>query len=721
MAKEQQSVEAELKDAASTDASTSEQADSTNKAAEPTTSVINADDFELDFNPDAFVERRQADSGENFVVYDADAVSSKNVRLASQYLREVVLRDFLVEAVASPLLSTDGFLISRTLHRKGINMRYLGQLVALIDSEGEKLEGPKAISKEETAFILNLLRANLVHEMVIRAAKHIVNHHLRAAGPYDAAGIVSHLFNCLLGSDFNEAPVPETADLPSDVSRAWTSVTPSSIRADVRREVAARFRFSLPDTWFSESMLKKKVLRELSLRIGVQLAARKYNFGTRSDTDTSTAETQQSRPQVNGSAHSSDVEPTVSSSLKKGKKGKKAKTAQAEAAHPRGEPTTFDAIDVLNVAPVIKATQHRSALVEDMFYQGQRAIHENQAEVGEALVNDALHLCEQIFGAVHPEAAEKYHALGIMWHNIAQRILKTLRTHDAAEQALRELPEADRAKYEQQVSNMLLPEPEAARADVEAYMNQAVRLVRQSIVISERTYGIDSADAITQYADLGLLEQQAGNVSVALQLTRHAMNLYVATYGPKHPQLVTLLVSEAGMFSARHGTLTCPHAIADERRRHGAVARWRRRRVATAGRGSQARRACLRPRLGRCRPSRARPRADARHAAGHHCRAQAHPARSRHPGEAPGRGVARGPGGVSVHQPRGADLCPRRAGAGCSRSSSTSASLTEWRCTSSLERLVPRRLRQAFGEWICCARRDTLGRSTAHAWREGAR
>lgn len=559
VAQEQQSVESELKEAASTEAAPEAASDA--KPAEPGTTVINAEDFSLDYNPDAFVERKQTETGEDFVVYDPEAESTQNVRLASQYLRDVVLREFVTEAVASPFHSTDGFLITRTLHRKGINMRYLGLLVAFIDAEGDKLETPKSTSKEEASFTLQLLRQNLLHEMVIRAAKHVVNRHLRAAGPYDAAGIVSHLYNCLLGIAFNGSPVVETLDLPADSTRAWTEVTPASLRADLRREIAARYRYSLPEAWFDESMLKDKVLRELSLRVGVQLAVRKYAFEADAAAAASASTSKARAGQPNGSTHSSDAEPSAvaAASSKKGKKGKKGKAAAESVQPAQGEPTTFTSADVLNVAPVIKATQHRSALVEDMFFQGQRAIHENHTEVGEALVNDALHLCEQIFGAVHPEAAEKYHTLGIMWHNLAQRIIRALRTHEAAEQTLRDLPAQEREQYEAEVKNLLMPDPEGARAEVEAYLQQAVRLVRQSIVISERTYGIDSADAITQYSDLGLLEQQAGNVTLGLQLTRHAMDLYVATYGPKHPQLVTLLVSPVGFFGVIKLTLGWPH------------------------------------------------------------------------------------------------------------------------------------------------------------------
>ncbi|BGP44233.1 Intracellular distribution of mitochondria [Rhodotorula kratochvilovae] len=531
----QQSIEAELKDAASEDAPAA--------AAEPATkSVINADDFVLNFNPDAFVERKPTESGDALVIYDPEDESTKNVRLASQYLRDVVLGEFLSEAVASTFLITDGAILTTILHRKGVNMRYLGLLVRKIDAEGDKIEHAK-ISKDEAAFTLALLKRTLQHEMVIRGAKHALNALLRASESYDHAAIVAHFYNCLLGASFNASPIADVSGLPSGVDRAWTAATPSSVRADITREVAARFRYELPAAWFDEEMLVQKVARELSLRVGAQLVARKYEFGTgKADLGEAPSEAERAAPA-----------PAAAPAKKGGKKGKKGKAAAEEQPKPQGPPTTFRPEDVLNLGPVVKATVHRSLVVEDAFAQGTRAIMEQQLDLGEALVNDALHLAEQVFGAVHPEAAQKYHQLGIVWHNLAQRTLSALRTHDMAEQALKELPAENREQHEAGLKELLLPNPDASRQEAEAYLQQAVRLVRQSIVVAERTSGIDSHEAITQYTDLGLLEHAAGNYDVALKLTKHAADLWAAAYGPNHPLLVNLLSNAAATLQTRSG------------------------------------------------------------------------------------------------------------------------------------------------------------------------
>ncbi|GAA5828024.1 hypothetical protein JCM11251_005695 [Rhodosporidiobolus azoricus] len=541
---EQKSIEAELKEAA-TEAKEGEAKKEQEKPV-PKTSVINADDFVLNFNPDAFVERK-----ENLVIYDEEEEATKNVRLASQYLREVVLSEFLAEAAANSFVVTDGFFLTKLLHRKGINMRYLGLLADKIEKEGDKVDYGKDQTKNDAEYTLKLLKHTFQSEMVIRAAKHLLNRLLRSASPYDHSFIVAHFFNCLLGASFNPSPIAETAFIPTgaEADRSWTQVTPSSLRADLVKEIAARFSYNLPASWVDEEMPKNKVARELALRVGAQLVARKYDYGT-GVPDLSAAAA--AAPASGASSSAEDAAPAGSSAAKNKKKGKKSAKSVEQ---PKADvpPQTFSADDVLNLGPVVKSTQHKSTLVDETFNHGQRAISEGQVEIGEQVVNDALQLCEQVFGAVHPEQAQKYHSLGIVWHSLASRILSQIRTHEVGEQALKELGPEDREQHEARIRDLLLPNVDEARADHEAYLQQAVRMVRQSIVISERVNGVDSHDAIQQYADLGLLEHAAGNVHLGLKLSKHAMNLWTAAYGPRHPSLVSLLNNVSAMIQGTYG------------------------------------------------------------------------------------------------------------------------------------------------------------------------
>lgn len=149
------SIESELKEAASDPSSTAAAA-----APKPAPALIDANDFKLAFNPDAFVERKPlADSTEPAaLIYDPEEESTKNVRLASLFLREKVLPDFVVNVVASVLAVTDGEFLAKLMHRKGINMRYLGMLADVAERQGPTLEYPVGTNKADVEFGLRALK-----------------------------------------------------------------------------------------------------------------------------------------------------------------------------------------------------------------------------------------------------------------------------------------------------------------------------------------------------------------------------------------------------------------------------------------------------------------------------------------------------------------------------------------------------------------------------------
>lgn len=119
----------------------------------PPQTVINAADFKLSFNPDAFVERAPGDGGAKAtVIYDPEAESTKEVRNASVWLRESGIPGFVIDAVLSNVGFTDGQFLTKLMHRKGINVRYLGLLAKAVDQDGPTLDYGKNATKDEIAF-----------------------------------------------------------------------------------------------------------------------------------------------------------------------------------------------------------------------------------------------------------------------------------------------------------------------------------------------------------------------------------------------------------------------------------------------------------------------------------------------------------------------------------------------------------------------------------------
>lgn len=352
----QGTIESELKEAAK-DAAPAPSEDPASAEADTgtavPTSVVNAEDFVLRFNPDAFVERKPTDDAKDAVkIYDTDEESTKNVREASKYLRDTILSSFIAEVAASTMTHTDGFFLSKLMHRKGINMRYLGLLARKIDSEGEALAvGP---NKEDIQTSLRLLKQSLQLEMVARASKHILRRLMKASDAYDHPYFISHFFNCLLGTSFQPSPVAEVPELATGVTvdRAWSKVTPDSLRADITSEVESRFRYPLPPSVLTQSLVHRKLLREISLRVGIQLVARRYEF--QGDAAAAAAASAAST-----SASTEEEKKETSATASKKKKSKSAKTAEA-APRPVNIPAqTFRPEDVLNIMPVVKSSTQK--------------------------------------------------------------------------------------------------------------------------------------------------------------------------------------------------------------------------------------------------------------------------------------------------------------------------------------------------------------------------
>jgi protein TIF31 len=112
-------------------------------------SVIRLEDFKLEFNVDAFVERKDGAplSEAEKEALEADP-SVKSVRAASKYLRETVLPNFVGEVASTGTLPGDGGALTRLLHRQGINVRYLGRLAHLAESKEVAEKFPEGLRPE---------------------------------------------------------------------------------------------------------------------------------------------------------------------------------------------------------------------------------------------------------------------------------------------------------------------------------------------------------------------------------------------------------------------------------------------------------------------------------------------------------------------------------------------------------------------------------------------
>ncbi|KIW73182.1 hypothetical protein PV04_01319 [Phialophora macrospora] len=439
---------------------------------------VDISNFEFALNPDAY-SGQTPQTDEEKQEYEAD---EKEVRAVCDFLRSKVIPDLVKDLhdgdVGFPM---DGKSLCQLMHKRGINIRYLGRLAKAAEEKGHRLE----------AFSVVVLQ-----EMVARAFKHIANRYLRHLPAIFAGGCISHLLNCLLGVDVNSNPRAEIDEdlraMYPDGDFSFEQINPSKLQADIEKQVKIRYRYALEDGWRT-SIRPLPMLREISLRLGLQLNAREYTFskGVQLCLDSSPARS------------SSDTHSSNGAQPEEGSKKKKKKAAeQAQTNGLSTKPgTTFTAEDVLNIAPIVKDASPRSALAEEALEAGKLSLARGEKQLGQELVLESLSLHEQIYGILHPEVAKMYNSLSTIYYQTDEK-------------------------------------------------EAAVELARKAVIVTERTLGVDSHDTILAYLNLSLFEHHTGNTKQALKYVRHALELWKIIFGPNHPDSITTMNNAAVMLQS---------------------------------------------------------------------------------------------------------------------------------------------------------------------------
>jgi protein TIF31 len=374
-AKRKAAKEEEKGDEGKADASKEEGEDA--EASQPDLS-----NFKFSLNPDVF-SGQVPQTAEEKTELDED---EKEVREACKFLREQVIPGLLRELSDSDIsFPMDGQSLSRLLHKRGINVRYLGK-VASLATDGR----------------LRCLREICIQDMVSRAFKHVSAVYLRSLPNTFAPACVAQLLNCLLGYKVNSAPRADVdaqlRSLYKDADFSFENVTPETLRSSIEQEVYKRYRFQLEDGWV-DSLRPVQVLREICLRLGVQVEAKDYVFEKPVQSDSEGSKT---NGQVNGES----------------KKNKKKKTREGSPSKTQAPAVTFESDDVIDVVPVVKHSCPRSALAEEALEAGRISILQNQKKLGQELLLESLSLHEQIYGLLHPEVARVYNSLSMLYYQL---------------------------------------------------------------------------------------------------------------------------------------------------------------------------------------------------------------------------------------------------------------------------------------------------------------
>lgn len=424
--------------------------------------------FNLSFNPDVYSGQVPQTEDEKKELMEDE----EKVRTLCDYLRNTVIPEFIKDLQEGDVgFPMDGGSLAKLMHKRGINVRYLGLVAKLAKSQSSRLDA---------------LHALAIQEMIGRAFKHVSSRYLRNLPAPFATSAIAHLLNCLLGTGLNSTPKVELdEDIQSFYPEAdWScaSITPDSLAAEIEKEVRLRYRHDLEGNWVS-SIKHLQLLREISLKLGLQLVAKDYKFSSEAASAP--------LPTTNGTNGTSH-----------GKKKKKLDDqAQAngssDSLHTK-EVHTFEVNDIVNLLPVVKDSCPKSTLADEALEAGRISIAQDQKELGMELLLESLSLHEQIYGLIHPEVARVYHQLAMLYYNLEQK-------------------------------------------------EAAVELARKAVIVSERTLGLDCNETILSYLNLGLFEHGVGNTSLALAYIKHALDLWKLIYGLRHPDSITTINNAAVM------------------------------------------------------------------------------------------------------------------------------------------------------------------------------
>ncbi|CAO3674712.1 unnamed protein product [Rhizopus microsporus] len=348
---------------------------------------IDVNEFQLNFNPDVFTSAKQP----------TDEIKKQEdiIREASKFLRDEVVPSIVLDFASYAISPLDGDALTKAMHRRGINMRYLGKLAELVSLSKDK--------RIEHIFHL------AIREMIVRASKRVLRNYLVDCSMEEAPLCVSHFLNCLLGAKFNPKPLPVLPEGANRNDYTWSQLTPHTLRNLLTKQVLLRFRYKLTEEDFDQLKLVP-TLREICLRVGIQIQARDYR------TEPYTEEERAAH-----AAEDAAYQAAIERKKQESNRGKKSKKSNANLQRPSRRTTTFLPDDIMNIMPAVKQAAARSVFAEETFEAGKMSIAQGHKQLGLELLLESLALHEQTYGFLHPETSKCYATLAMIYHHNEDR------------------------------------------------------------------------------------------------------------------------------------------------------------------------------------------------------------------------------------------------------------------------------------------------------------
>ncbi|XP_065871824.1 clustered mitochondria protein isoform X2 [Euphorbia lathyris] len=429
---------------------------------------------EILFNPNVLTEFNLSGNPEEI------SKDEENVGKASSFLADTVLPKFIQDLCTLEVSPMDGQTLTEALHAHGINVRYIGKVA----------EGTKHLPH-----LWDLCSS----EIIVRSVKHILKDVLRDTEDNALGPAVSHFFNCFFGNcqavsikgaangaQLRTQKKEQSSHHSSGKSRSQTrskgatgrksqslymNISSESVWSDIQDFAKIKYQFELSED--ARSQVKKvSVLRNLCHKVGVRIAARRYDLN---------------------------------------------------AAVP------FQVSDILDLQPVVKHSVPICSEAKNLVETGKVQLAEGMLSEAYTLFSEAFSVLQQVTGPMHREVANccRYLAM-VLYHagDMAGAIIQQHKELIINERCLG----LDHPDTAHSYGNMALFYHGLNQTEL------ALRHMSRALLLLSLSSGPDHPDVAATFINVAMMYQDIGKMNTALRYLQEALKKNGRLLGEEHIQ-----------------------------------------------------------------------------------------------------------------------------------------------------------------------------------------
>lgn len=404
------------------------------------------------------------------------------VRKAGDYLKDVVLPKFVQDLCTLEVSPMDGQTLTEALHAHGINVRYMGKIADMT---------------KHLPHIWDLCAV----EIVVRSAKHILKDVLRDSQDHDIANTIAHFLNCFFGhiQPLNAKGATNNSQSRSQKKdQAGHQVSGKSSKTQARSKSVAAGRTT-------QASYKQLATDSLWSNID-EFAKLKYQFEL----------TEDARPHVKKVSAIRNLCSKVGITI-------------AARKYDLDSATPFQTSDILNLQPVVKHSVPVCSEARNLVETGKVRLAEGMLNEAYTLFSEAFSILQQVTGPMHREVANccRYLAM-VLYHagDMAGAIMQQHKELIINERCLG----LDHPDTAHSYGNMALFYHGLNQTEL------ALRHMSRTLLLLGLSCGPDHPDVAATFINVAMMYQDINKMDTALRYLQEALKKNERLLGEEHIQ-----------------------------------------------------------------------------------------------------------------------------------------------------------------------------------------